>query len=214
MPREAISFSVSGGLDRGAVFSEPGAAASPVFLDVCVDLGQSHAMYRIIGTDGREYGPVSAVQLRQWICEGRVNAETKALGGSSAEWRSLGSIPECSSWFAPAGSASASAPPPVLSRPSPARKTNSFAVVGLTMGILSVTIGVCCHGIPFNVIGLVFSLIALSQIKESPQMYEGRGMAMAGLILSAASLLLAVVIVVLSGGAAFGHHFWRHVRRL
>ena len=33
-------------------------------------------MYRIIGGDGREYGPISLDQMRQWIAEGRVNAQT------------------------------------------------------------------------------------------------------------------------------------------
>jgi len=36
-------------------------------------------MYRMIGADGREYGPVTADQLREWIAEGRVDAQTKAL---------------------------------------------------------------------------------------------------------------------------------------
>ena len=49
--------------------------------------------YKIIGADLKEYGPVSAEQIRQWITEGRVNSETKlqaegerrveAVGGSA-----------------------------------------------------------------------------------------------------------------------------------
>ena len=35
-------------------------------------------MYKIIGGDEREYGPVTPEQLRLWISEGRVNARTKA----------------------------------------------------------------------------------------------------------------------------------------
>ena len=41
-------------------------------------------MYKIIGIDGREYGPVSAGQLRQWIVEGRANAQTQALAPGAA----------------------------------------------------------------------------------------------------------------------------------
>ena len=48
----------------------------------------------------------------------------------------------------------------------------------------------CCCGCPFNILGLVFSLIGLSQINRHPELYEGRGLAIAGLILSAASLVL------------------------
>ncbi len=34
-------------------------------------------MYKIIGADGKEYGPVTSEQVRQWITEGRANAQTK-----------------------------------------------------------------------------------------------------------------------------------------
>ena len=31
-------------------------------------------MYKILGGDGKEYGPVLADTLRQWVREGRANA--------------------------------------------------------------------------------------------------------------------------------------------
>jgi hypothetical protein len=73
-------------------------------------------------------------------------------------------------------------------------KTNSFATAGLIFGILSLT---CCCGCPFNILGLVFSLIGLSQINRHPELYEGRGLAIAGLILSAASLILSFGLALL-----------------
>jgi len=33
-------------------------------------------MYKIIGSDQKQYGPVSENDLRQWIAQGRVNAQT------------------------------------------------------------------------------------------------------------------------------------------
>jgi len=36
-------------------------------------------MYKIIGTDQRKYGPVTADHINQWIAQGRVNALTKAF---------------------------------------------------------------------------------------------------------------------------------------
>ena len=33
-------------------------------------------MYRIVGKDGQQYGPVTAEQLRGWIAENRANAQT------------------------------------------------------------------------------------------------------------------------------------------
>jgi TM2 domain-containing membrane protein YozV len=62
-------------------------------------------MYKIIGADGREYGPVSADQLRRWIAEGRANAQSRVQPASSVEWKPLGEWPE----FAVA----AGTPPPI-----------------------------------------------------------------------------------------------------
>jgi TM2 domain-containing membrane protein YozV len=53
-------------------------------------------MYKMIGGDGREYGPVSAEQLRQWLAEGRANAATRVLEEGATEWKSLGAVPELS----------------------------------------------------------------------------------------------------------------------
>lgn len=50
-------------------------------------------MYKIIGADGNEYGPVTAEQLRQWIAEGRVNPQTKVQIEGSAEWNTLAELP-------------------------------------------------------------------------------------------------------------------------
>jgi hypothetical protein len=71
-------------------------------------------MYRIIGADGQQYGPVSPEQLRQWIAEGRANAQTLIQAEGSTEWKPLGQLPE----FA-ASSPITAAPPAVDSQPRP-----------------------------------------------------------------------------------------------
>jgi hypothetical protein len=53
-------------------------------------------MYKIIGADQKEYGPVSADQLRQWMAEGRVNAQTLIRPESETDWKPLSSFPEFS----------------------------------------------------------------------------------------------------------------------
>ncbi len=65
-------------------------------------------MYKILGVDGHEYGPVSDAQLKRWIVEGRANAKTKVQPEGSVEWILLGTLPE----FADA-LAGSSPPPPV-----------------------------------------------------------------------------------------------------
>ncbi len=53
-------------------------------------------MYKIIGGDGREYGPITADTMREWIAQGRANADTKVLPEGETSWQSLGAIPEFS----------------------------------------------------------------------------------------------------------------------
>ncbi len=72
-------------------------------------------MYRIIGADQKEYGPVAAEQLCQWIADGRANARTKICPAGGSEWKPLAEFPEfASSLAAKTGSSS----PPLVPRPN------------------------------------------------------------------------------------------------
>ncbi len=51
-------------------------------------------MYRIIGADGRQYGPVSADQVREWIAQGRANGHTRVLAEGATDWKMLSEVPE------------------------------------------------------------------------------------------------------------------------
>ena len=51
-------------------------------------------MYKIIGADGKEYGPISIEQLKQWSIEGRVNALTQVAKEGTIDWRPFSSFPE------------------------------------------------------------------------------------------------------------------------
>jgi len=148
-------------------------------------------MYKIIGADGREYGPITADQLREWIAEGRANAQTIALAEGAAQWKRLTEYLE----FAPAlGRMSSPWPAPVPTSITPTRRNNSLAFISMIMGVLSITCGMCCcYGMPFNVLGIVFALVALAQIRNDPHSQEGRGLAIAGLVLSLLSFLMAVL---------------------
>ena len=62
------------------------------------------SMFTIIGADGKEYGPVSAEKLREWIASGRANAQTQCRRDGETAWSTLGSLPEFAAAF--------STPPP------------------------------------------------------------------------------------------------------
>ncbi len=51
-------------------------------------------MYRIIGGDQKEYGPVSADDLRRWVAEGRLNAQSLVRAEGGSEWKPLSACPE------------------------------------------------------------------------------------------------------------------------
>ncbi len=58
-------------------------------------------MYTIIGGDLKEYGPISADDVRQWIAEGRLNEQSRMKAESDAEFRPLEKFPEFADAFAP-----------------------------------------------------------------------------------------------------------------
>lgn len=144
-------------------------------------------MYKIIGTDCKTYGPVSAEQLRQWIAQGRANALTQTLAEGATEWKPLGALPEFIQFFP-------TAHPPLIAPQGQLHKTNGFATAGLIFGIASWVI-CCCYSLPWSILGIVFSAIALSQINRRSETHEGRGLALAGLILSISGLVFYLVLL-------------------
>jgi TM2 domain-containing membrane protein YozV len=99
-------------------------------------------MYKIIGADGHEYGPVTAEQLQQWIREGRANTQTKAQGEGSAEFKTLAEFPE---FHASLGISPATPPPisppvqaQVATRPPGADKRIVAGVLAILLGSLGV----------------------------------------------------------------------------
>jgi MFS family permease len=59
------------------------------------------SIYTIIGGDQKEYGPISADDVRQWIAEGRLNEQSLVKGGHDVEFRPLKKFPEFAADFAP-----------------------------------------------------------------------------------------------------------------
>ena len=166
-------------------------------------------MFKIIGSDGREYGPVSADQVRQWIAQGRANAQTLTQTVGTTEWKPLGSFVE----FGGGTPSLPPAAPPVTATTSPMvpPTTNSMAVAGLAFGLLGFT---GCCGPLFSILGIIFSSVGLSQIRRNPTQEAGRAMAVTGLVLSIIGIVAGVVMGILFGTTRMWvHHplFWhRH----
>jgi Domain of unknown function (DUF4190)/GYF domain 2 len=162
-------------------------------------------MYKILAADGRQYGPVNAEQLRRWIVEGRANAYTQTLAEGATEWKPLGTLPEFAAYLP------AAAPPAISLTAIHYRKTNAFAVWGLICGIVSVFFcWCCCFDLPIAALGLIFSIIGLSQINDFPDVYEGRALAIVGIVLSGLGLLFGIAILFCN--AASGNFHFNHYR--
>ncbi len=150
-------------------------------------------MYKILGSDQKEYGPITGEQLRQWITQDRVNGQSMVLIEGATEWRPLATIPEFAAAPAPL-------PPPdvpvldslpVGAAATPA-KTSGVAVTALVLGIL----GFCTMGLT-SLVGLVLGIVSLGQIKKSQGRICGRGLGIAGICLSIVSLMIGVVAIVI-----------------
>ncbi len=90
-------------------------------------------MYKIIGADQKEYGPVSDDLIRQWIAEGRANARTQARLEGEQEWKPLLSFPE----FA----ATLGGPPPSI--PGAAATAAAISAEGFAARDYDLEIGRC-----------------------------------------------------------------------
>ncbi|ADU30948.1 DUF4190 domain-containing protein [Evansella cellulosilytica] len=76
-------------------------------------------------------------------------------------------------------------------------KQNGKAIAGLVLGICSIVFIIFwLFGIIIAVVGLVFSLLGLSEIKRTKQ--RGRKMAIAGLVCSIIGLLLPILLIIFS----------------
>ena len=93
-------------------------------------------MFNIIGADGKQYGPVTGDQIRQWIREGRCNGATQVQSVGNIEWKPAGAVPE----FADALGSVASQPPVASPNTYASRAANKIpaGVCGILLGALGV----------------------------------------------------------------------------
>jgi TM2 domain-containing membrane protein YozV len=144
-------------------------------------------MYRIVGKDGQQYGPVTAEQLRAWIAENRANAQTFVQADGTPDWKPLGTLPEFAADLKPppmsATPPSTITPPPSTSDP---RASNKIAagICGILLGwlgvhkfilgytgagliMLLVTVLTCGLAYPImHIIGLIEGIIYLCKTDE------------------------------------------------
>jgi TM2 domain-containing membrane protein YozV len=117
-------------------------------------------MYRIIGKDGQQYGPVTTEQLRSWIAENRANAQTLVQTDGTQHWKLLGSLPEFAADLKPP-LVSATVLPTITPPPyAPVPRASDKIPAGIC-GILLGSLGVHKFILGYTGAGLVMLLVTL-----------------------------------------------------
>ena len=127
--------------------------------------------YKIKGTDGNEYGPVSTEELSQWIAQNRCTRDSLVEADGSGEWVPLATLPEFQGDFASSPSASASATPKGdggVSTVIPYK--NVPALVGYYLAIFS-GLGLLCPpaGFVLALPALILGIIGLKKVNANPE---------------------------------------------
>lgn len=95
-------------------------------------------MFKIIGGDGRQYGPVTAEQVREWIAAGRANAQTRIQREGETDWQPLSAFSEFADALAakpPVQLPAPALPPPPSSAPDPTALANEVLARGCEVNI-------------------------------------------------------------------------------
>jgi len=157
-------------------------------------------MYKIIGADHKEYGPVTSDQLRQWFSEGRINGQTRVQGEGAGVWKPISELPEFAGLFPAASATPPPSPPPPpppamtsMAMPPSGRPVNSqMAIWSMILGVLSMF--QCCQ-IILGPVAIILGFVALSKIKANPSM-TGSGFAIAGIVMGVLGLLIGLAFLI------------------
>ena len=159
-------------------------------------------MFTILGADGKEYGPVTAAKIAEWIAGGRANLQTQARRAGETEWRTLADFVE----FNPA----ATPPPLPAAVPVSAQAASAPQIVpdeeladrGIRLGafVIDYILSVLATLPGFLILGPTFLSIFVSAAsgKEPDFSALQAGSLMSGLlVLALGSLILLVIQVIM-----------------
>ena len=155
-------------------------------------------MYKILGSDQKEYGPITGDQVRQWIIERRLHAQSLVRPEGSPNWQPVSQVPDFSAVLAGVG-----APPPVLANAAPAQPDsglstlvpykNPRALIAYYLGIFSF---IPVVGMFLGITAFILGLQGLKFAGANPQA-RGRVHAWIGVICGGIFGLLYLILNVM-----------------
>ncbi len=149
-------------------------------------------MYKIFGSDLKEYGPISADMVRQWIAERRANGQTRIRLDGSEEWKRLGDLPV----FCAALAAAPASVTPGSAATTGTGQNSGLAITSLVLGILAMAGFIFLAGIP----AIITGHMARGRARKEPSVYGGAGFALAGLILGYVGTVFGVLTIAILAG--------------
>lgn len=104
--------------------------------------------------------------------------------GTPGNYQQPGSQPMGTGWQAP--------PPPAF--PGSGQKQQGLAIASLICGILSP----CCFGLLTGIPAVILGFMAISREKSNPELYGGKGMAIAGIVLGSVGFIFTILYIILN----------------
>jgi hypothetical protein len=124
--------------------------------------------------------------VRQWLSQGRANAQTQVQVEGTTEWKPLADFPEFS------GALTSGAPTVLPGTPARGPQLTGLATTSLVLGLLSI-----CSGLLTGIPAVITGLMAFRRSRRDPARYGGSGLAIAGLVLGSCSLFFTVILAAL-----------------
>jgi hypothetical protein len=151
-----------------------------------------------VNRDATSLGVFSEEEIREGLRTGRFAPSDLGWREGMANWQAL-------SQFTELGGAPPAAPPPQIGATStiappastPAGKTEPLAIWSFALSLLSL---VCC-GFILGIPGVICGHLALSKFQKEPQL-QGKGFAMAGVVIGYLAIAFWLIYVVFFGGLA------------
>jgi hypothetical protein len=167
-----------------------------------------------IARDGKQLGPFSLEEINRQIAAGTLSLSDNAWYEGAAGWAPLSTVPGVTT--STASSSSASIPPPTtpsLPTAPPAASgpvvpqtvvvaapTEPLAVWSLVLSLVAL-LGFCCGGPVLGIAAVICGHLGLSKINANPNL-QGRGLALAGLIIGYFAIVSWALYLVFFGGLA------------
>jgi hypothetical protein len=164
-----------------------------------------------ITREGKQLGPFSLEEINRQLAAGTLSLSDNAWYEGASGWAPLSTVPgvtggASSSPTIPAATPSAAAAPTAAGGPVVptvvvvAAPTEPLAIWSLVLSLVGL-LGFCCGGPVLGIAGVICGHLGLSKINANPQL-QGRGLAMAGLIIGYFSVVSWVLYLLFFGGLA------------